>query len=123
MTTLYRLLVQLYPPGFRRAYGREMQQCLRLMRQTAPTRRAFALRIIADLAGSLVREWWSVLRSSLPSPRPHPPRSFSDGAVMKHILNDIRFAARLLARDPLFTLAAAATLALGIGANTEIFSL
>ena len=122
-TRLYRLLVQLYPPGFRRAYGREMQLCLRQMRRDALSRRAFALRVIADVAGSLGREWGSVIRSLLPAPRPRKPRSLSAGEVMKHILNDIRFAARLLVRDPLFTLAAAGTLALGIGANTAIFSL
>jgi hypothetical protein len=39
------------------------------------------------------------------------------------MLNDIRYAVRLLGRSPVFAAAAIGTLALGIGATTAIFAL
>ena len=42
---------------------------------------------------------------------------------MKNILKDVRYALRTLLRQPAFTSVAVITLALGIGANTAIFSL
>ena len=49
-------------------------------------------------------------------------REVRAGAFIETLLQDVRYAARLLRRNPLFTLTAALSLAIGIGATTTVFT-
>jgi putative ABC transport system permease protein len=106
-------LLHLFPAEFRRAFGRDMladfDDRWRERRGVAP-----AIRIILNLLCAAALERLS--------PRPHgalPPKGDSR---METLLQDVSFATRTLMRGKGFALAAIATLALGIGVNTAMFS-
>lgn len=128
----FRRAVRLYPPAFRHTLGADMartlqeQRLLRLQRHGQVRALAFAVRsLVAVLYGAVserLHEWRHGHGRS--GRRNVPPTSTKEGAgtMIDELRQDLRLLFRHFVRRPAFAAIAVATLALGIGVTTGVFS-
>ena len=126
---LFRLLLWFYPPSVRKEFGVEMLELAeaRADRIRSTGKRSARMRTLWFLARDSFRALPEAYAASVSNhfrnrgSRDGRPR-FSIHERIGLVLGDLRFALRSLSRSKGYALAAILTLALGIGANTAIFS-
>ncbi len=121
---IYRALLRCYPRGFRERYAADMERLVAemLAAERGWRRPALWFGVVRDTAVQAVVERRADATGRRGRGGTGRPRR-SPGERMHSIIQDLRLAARGFVRQPGFTLAAVLTIALGIGANTTIFSI
>jgi putative ABC transport system permease protein len=124
--TAFRWLMLAYPAAFRRAHGLALFELFRDDVRAADARtgrrgvaRALA-RALVDTLANAPAVWMDRRAPAHPVAAAHASRGFA--ALFGGSLDDLRVAGRRLWTSPGYTMLAVATLAVGIGANTTVFS-
>ena len=118
---VYRALLRLLPPGYRRQHGAALERLFRdtlteWRRERGAPGAGFWLSVIGDASRAAAAEWLRALGDAV---RPDPARGV--GEHMSTLMGDVRFALRQVARQPAHGLMVVLLMTLGVGGNAAVF--